>query len=248
MTMQQAHGDAPQGEQTPAFTLEPERNAAFVGLGGGELALLVSMVGTPASRRVLELLGLHELAADARCQSLAASSLCARGLLKLEDDGRYLPQYAGLAVVYVVRDALNWLAASMLDEDVERNGVIVIECAEGALLLERGQLDSYQLSVVDGSMPMVEMLRELVDTHLALAEDGIVALEAKRVDAADVPTRTLAIRLAEDVDDEAMDAELYDLAVAQFTGPRTPEPIQHHGCDGAILNRGLSKLVLQRTS
>lgn len=245
--MQQARADEASNAQPSAFTLEPERNPAFAGLGAGELALLLRMIGTPASERVLELMGLSALAEDERCQSLSASSLAARGLLKSEGDGALLPQHVALAVVYVVREARHWVSVSMLDEGIERERVVVVEADEGALLFEYGQLDSFQVSVVDASLPMVEMLRELVDSHLALAEDGIAALEAMRIDIAGAPKRTLAIRLAEDVDDTQLDAELYDLARGVQVEGAQETPLElAEGSDAASLEMSLGQLVLWR--
>jgi len=150
----------------------------FVGFGAAELAYLLSRYEGPAVDRTAELLRVDRNAASEEFVAAGASSLLARGLLKLRGDQLDLVGPAA-ATAYALAGAEHWTElAFMIDRETAADGALVLRAGSVVTLLQPRALGTWFVLAKEPGVETAEAVVALADGFLAGHEGGAVFLAA----------------------------------------------------------------------
>ena len=152
----------------PEMTQEPRLGVDVIGFGVGELAYLLNVFEGPARDRSVSVFRAEELVEDSTLNTAGASSLLARDLAVVGDDGELGVKGVAAAVATALGQATRWTEMSLLTEDSMDN-VVLLEAPEVSLMLQPRALGTWFAFAQDPTISSAEatlrVLRQHVDEH-----------------------------------------------------------------------------------
>lgn len=207
---------------TSAFAMSPPVDLSLTPLGLREAQFLMELATGPAVPLAVACLGVTG-ALEGEVRDATVSALVARGLLDITDGDELMAAHGGLALAALVDGCRVIAGISLLEgPQVVANGLF-LGAPLGTASLEGGPLASLQLSVIDGALPIVDLVWDVIDEHLGdQPGDAVVSLDIHRVGAEH--RLGLALRIAEastDIDEktaEHLDEPRYELVEVRLPG------------------------------
>ena len=172
---------------------EPRLGVDVIGFGVGEFAYLLNIFEGPARDRSVSVFRAEELVNDGTLSTAGASSLMARDLATVDDDGDLGVKGVAAAVATAFGHATRWTELSLLTEDSMDN-VVLLEAPEVALMLQPRVLGTWFVFAQDPAISSAEATLRVVRQHVEQNPGGTAYLVFKTVDA----EKHLLIRRGED--------------------------------------------------
>lgn len=172
---------------------EPRLGVDVIGFGVGELAYLLNVFEGPARDRSVSVFRAGELVDDVTLSTAGASSLLARDLATIDDDGDLGVTGVAAAVATAFGHATRWTEVSLLTQDAMDN-VVLLEAPDVALMLQPRVLGTWFVFAQDPTITSAEATLRLVRQHVEQNPGGTAYLVLKTVDSEE----HLLIRRGED--------------------------------------------------
>jgi hypothetical protein len=172
---------------------EPRLGVDVIGFGVGELAYLLNVFEGPARDRSVSVFRAGELVDDVTLSTAGASSLLARDLATIDDDGELGVTGVAAAVATAFGQATRWTEVSLLTQDTMDN-VVLLEAPGVALMLQPRVLGTWFVFAQDPSISSAEAVCRVVRQHVEQNPGGTAYLVFKTLDS----EQHLLIRRAED--------------------------------------------------
>lgn len=161
---------------------EPRLGVDVIGFGVGEFAYLLNVFEGPARDRSVVVFRAEELVNDGTLSTAGASSLMARDLATVDDDGDLGVKGVAAAVATAFGHATRWTELSLLTEDSMDN-VVLLEAPEVALMLQPRVLGTWFVFAQDPSISSAEATLRVVRRHVEQNPGGTAYLVFKTLDA-----------------------------------------------------------------
>jgi hypothetical protein len=172
---------------------EPRLGVDVIGFGVGEFAYLLNVFEGPARDRSVSVFRAQELVDDVTLSTAGASSLMARDMATVDDDGDLGVKGVAAAVATALGQAMRWTELSLLTKDGMDNAVLV-EAPEVALMLQPRLLGTWFVFAQDPTISSAEATLRVVRQHVEENPGGTAYLVFKTLDA----EKHLLIRRGED--------------------------------------------------
>jgi hypothetical protein len=172
---------------------KPRLGVDVIGFGIGELAYLLNVFEGPARDRSVSVFRAGELVDDVTLSTAGASSLLARDLATIDDDGDLGVTGVAAAVATAFGQATRWTEISLLTRDSMDN-VVLVEAPGVALMLQPRLLGTWFVFAQDPAISSAEATLRVVRQHVEQNPGGTAYLVFKTLDA----EQHLLIRRAED--------------------------------------------------
>src|SRR6478736_7441404 len=114
---------------------EPRLGVDVVGFGVGEIAYLLDVFEGPARDRSVSVFRAEEMVDDVTLATAGASSLLARDMATVDEDGDLGVTGVAAAVATAFGQATRWTEVSLLTQDTMDN-VVLLEAPRVALMLQ----------------------------------------------------------------------------------------------------------------
>lgn len=160
----------------------PRLGIDVVGFGVGEFAYLLNVFEGPARDRSVSVFRAQELVDDASLSTAGASSLVARDLAALDDDGDLAVKGVAAAVATAMGQATHWTELSLLTPDSMDN-VVMLEAPGVTLMLQPRLLGTWFVFAQDPSISSTEATLRVVRQHVEQNVQGTAYLVFKSLDA-----------------------------------------------------------------
>lgn len=175
------------------MTYEPRLGVDVIGFGVGEFAYLLNVFEGPARDRSVSVFRAEELVDDVTLSTAGASSLMARDLATIGDDGDLAVKGVAAAVATAFGRATHWTELSLLTADSMDN-VVLLEAPDVALMLQPRALGTWFVFAQDATIGSAEATLRVVRQHVEQNPGGTAYLVFKTLDA----EKHLLIRRTED--------------------------------------------------
>ncbi|WP_346960656.1 hypothetical protein [uncultured Arthrobacter sp.] len=174
-------------------TQEPRLGVDVIGFGVGEFAYLLNVFEGPARDRSVSVFRAEELVQDDTLSTAGASSLIARDLATVDDDGDLGVKGVAAAVATALGHATRWTEISLLTQDSMDN-VVLVEAPEVALMLQPRVLGTWFVFAQDAAISSAEATLRVVRQHVEQNPGGTAYLVFKTLDT----DKHLLVRRGED--------------------------------------------------
>ena len=201
---------------------EPLLGVDVIGFGVGEFAYLLNVFEGPARDRSVSVFRAEELVDDVGLSTAGASSLMARDMATVDEDGDIGVKGVAAAVATALGQATRWTEISLLTEDSMDN-VVLVEAPGVALMLQPRLLGTWFVFAQDPAISSAEATLRVVRQHVEQNPGGTAYLVFKTLDA----EKHLLIRRGEDT---------WATGIPNFA---TDEVAETEGLDDAALLRGI---------
>lgn len=201
---------------------EPRLGVDVIGFGVGEFAYLLNVFEGPARDRSVSVFRAEELVDDVTLCTAGASSLMARDMATVDDDGDIGVKGVAAAVATALGQATRWTELSLLTEDSMDN-VVLVEAPGVALMLQPRLLGTWFVFAQDPAISSAEATLRVVRQHVEQNPGGTAYLVFKTLDA----EKHLLIRRDEDT---------WATGIPNFA---TDEVAETEGLDDAALLRAI---------
>ncbi|MDD1476753.1 hypothetical protein [Arthrobacter sp. H16F315] len=160
---------------------EPRLGIDVIGFGVGEFAYLLNVFEGPARDRSVSVFRAQDMVDDLTLSTAGASSLMARDLATIDDDGDLGVNGVASAVATALGQATRWTEVSLLTGDAMDN-VVLIEAPGVALMLQPRLLGTWFVFAQDTSIGSAEATLRLVRQHVEQNAGGSAYLVFKTLD------------------------------------------------------------------
>lgn len=161
---------------------EPRLGVDVIGFGVGEFAYLLNVFEGPARDRSVSVFRAEELVDDLTLSTAGASSLMARDLATVDDDGDLGVKGVAAAVATALGQATRWTELSLLTTDSMDN-VVLVEAPDVALMLQPRLLGTWFVFAQDPAISSAEATLRVVRQHVEQNPGGSAYLVFKTLDA-----------------------------------------------------------------
>lgn len=161
---------------------EPRLGVDVMGFGVGEFSYLLNVFEGAARDRSVSVFRAQELVEDVSLSTAGASSLLARDLATVDDDGDLAVKGVAAAVATAMGKARHWTEFSLLTPDSMDN-VVMLEAPGVALMLQPRLLGTWFVFAQDPSISSAEATLRVVRQHVEQNVDGTAYLVFKSLDA-----------------------------------------------------------------
>ena len=145
-----------------------------VGFGIAEIAFLLSLGQGPSAERAREILTVGGELAQETFTAAGASSLLARGLVRIEGDS-VVPNAAAEYLAYVFAAGRRWTEVGLFGaESIEL--ALYFQAPEVSVLLQPSALSTWFAVVKTPQATDAEMLKQIIDANVAKHPEGAVYL------------------------------------------------------------------------
>jgi hypothetical protein len=160
---------------------EPRLGVDVIGFGVGEFAYLLNVFEGPARDRSVSVFHAEEMIDDVTLSTAGASSLLARDLAAVDDDGDLGVKGVAAAVATALGKATRWTEISLLTADTMDN-VAFIEAPDVAIMLQPRLLGTWFVFAKDPALPSAEATLRIVQQHVADNPGGSAYFVFKTLD------------------------------------------------------------------
>lgn len=160
---------------------EPRLGVDVIGFGVGELAYLLNVLEGPARDRSVSVFRAEELVDDVTLNTAGASSLLARDLAVVDDDGDLGVKGVAAAVATALGLSTRWTEMSLLTEDSMDN-VVLLEAPEVSLMLQPRALGTWFAFAQDPTISSAEATLRVIRQHVDEHPGGTAYLVFKTLD------------------------------------------------------------------
>jgi hypothetical protein len=161
---------------------EPRLGIDVIGFGVGEFAYLLNVFEGPAKDRSVSVFRAEEVVDDVTLSTAGASSLMARDLASVDEDGDLGVTGVAAAVATALGKATRWTEISLLTGDAMDN-VVLLEAPGVALMLQPRLLGTWFVFAQDPAITSAEATLRVVRRHVAQNDGGSAYLVFKTLDA-----------------------------------------------------------------
>jgi hypothetical protein len=173
---------------------EPRLGVDVIGFGVGEFAYLLNVFEGPARDRSVSVFRAEEMVDDVTLSTAGASSLMARDMATVDEDGDLGVTGVAAAVATALGKATRWTEISLLTGEAMDN-VALLEAPGVSLMLQPRLLGTWFVFAQDPALTSAEATRRLVRQHVEQNHGGSAYLVFKTLDS----ERHLLIRRENDV-------------------------------------------------
>ncbi|MEC5181151.1 hypothetical protein [Arthrobacter sp. CG_A4] len=163
-------------------TQEPRLGVDVIGFGVGEFAYLLNVFEGPCRDRSVGVFRAADMVDDVTLSTAGASSLMARDMASIDDDGDLGVKGVAAAVATALGTATRWTEVSLLTGDTMDN-VVLIEAPGVALMLQPRLLGTWFVFAQDPAISSAEATLRLVRRHVEQHAGGSAYLVVKTLDA-----------------------------------------------------------------
>ena len=161
---------------------EPRLGVDVIGFGVGEFAYLLNVFEGTARDRSVSVFRAQDMVDDLTLSTAGASSLMARGLATIDDDGDLGVTGVAAAVATALGQATRWTEVSLLTADTMDN-VVLVEAPAVALMLQPRLLGTWFVFAQDPGITSAEATLRLVRQHAEQNAGGSAYFVFKTPDA-----------------------------------------------------------------
>lgn len=160
---------------------EPQLGVDVIGFGVGEFAYLLNVFEGPARDRSVSVFRAEDMVDDATLSTAGASSLMARDMATVNDEGDLGVTGVAAAVATALGQAVRWTEISLLIADAMDN-VALVEAPGVALMLQPRLLGTWFVFAQDPSISSAEATLRVLRRHVEEHPDGSAYLVLKTLD------------------------------------------------------------------
>lgn len=160
---------------------EPRLGVDVIGFGVGEFAYLLNVFEGPARDRSVSVFRAEEMVDDVTLATAGASSLLARDLAAVDDDGDLGVKGVAAAVATGLGKATRWTEISLLTADTMDN-VAFVEAPDVAIMLQPRLLGTWFVFAKDPALSSAEATLRIVQQHVADNPGGSAYFVFKTLD------------------------------------------------------------------
>jgi hypothetical protein len=160
---------------------EPRLGVDVIGFGVGEFAYLLNVFEGRARDRSVSVFHAEEMVDDVTLSTAGASSLMARDLATINDEGALGVTGVAAAVATALGQATRWTEISLLTADAMDN-VALLEAPGVALMLQPRLLGTWFVFAQDPSISSAEATLRVIRQHVEENPDGSAYLVLKTLD------------------------------------------------------------------
>ncbi|MFE4543716.1 hypothetical protein [Arthrobacter sp. NPDC056727] len=157
---------------------EPRLGVDVIGFGVGEFAYLLNVFEGPARDRSVSVFRAEEMIDDVTLSTAGASSLLARDLAAVDDDGDLGVKGVAAAVATALGKATRWTEISLLTGEAMDN-VALLEAPGVSLMLQPRLLGTWFVFAQDPAISSAEATLRLVRQHVEQNQGGSAYLVFK---------------------------------------------------------------------
>lgn len=157
---------------------EPRLGVDVVGFGVGEFAYLLNVFEGPARDRSVSVFRAEEMIDDVTLSTAGASSLLARDLAAVDDDGDLGVKGVAAAVATALGKATRWTEISLLTGESMDN-VALLEAPAVSLMLQPRLLGTWFVFAQDPAISSAEATLRVVQQHVEQNQGGSAYLVFK---------------------------------------------------------------------
>jgi hypothetical protein len=161
---------------------EPRLGVDVIGFGVGEFGYLLNVFEGPARDRSVKVFRAEEVVDDVALSTAGASSLMARDLATIDDDGDLAVKGVAAAVATALGQGTRWTEMSLLTEDSMDN-VVLLEAPDVALMLQPRLLGTWFVFAQDPAISSAEATLRVVRQHVEQNPAGTAYLVFKTLHA-----------------------------------------------------------------
>src|SRR5688572_13396338 len=160
---------------------EPRLGVDVIGFGVGEFAYLLNAFEGPARDRSVSVFRAEEMIDDVTLSTAGASSLLARDMATVDDDGELGVKGVAAAVATALGQATRWTEISLLTSDFMDN-VAFVEAPGVAIMLQPRLLGTWFVFAKDPALSSAEATLRIVQQHVAENPEGSAYFVFKTLD------------------------------------------------------------------
>jgi hypothetical protein len=157
---------------------EPRLGVDVIGFGVGEFAYLLNVFEGPARDRSVSVFRAEEMIDDVTLSTAGASSLLARDLAAIDDDGDLGVKGVAAAVATALGQATRWTEISLLTGETMDN-VALLEAPGVSLMLQPRLLGTWFVFAQDPTISSAEATLRVVRQHVEQNRGGSAYLVFK---------------------------------------------------------------------
>lgn len=157
---------------------EPRLGVDVIGFGVGEFAYLLNVFEGPARDRSVSVFRAEEMIDDVTLSTAGASSLLARDLAAVDDDGDLGVKGVAAAVATALGQAIRWSEISLLTGETMDN-VALLEAPGVSLMLQPRLLGTWFVFAQDPEISSAEATLRVVRQHVEQNQGGSAYLVFK---------------------------------------------------------------------
>ncbi|MDQ0619884.1 hypothetical protein [Arthrobacter globiformis] len=157
---------------------EPRLGVDVIGFGVGEFAYLLNVFEGPARDRSVSIFRAEEMVDDVTLSTAGASSLLARDLATIDDDGDLGVKGVAAAVATALGQATRWTEISLLTGEAMDN-VAMLEAPGVSLMLQPRFLGTWFVFAQDPEISSTEATLRVVRQHVEQNHGGSAYLVFK---------------------------------------------------------------------
>jgi hypothetical protein len=157
---------------------EPRLGVDVIGFGVGEFAYLLNVFEGPARDRSVSVFRAEEMVDDVTLSTAGASSLLARDLAVVDDDGDLGVKGVAAAVATAFGNASRWTEISLLTDEMMDN-VALLEAPGVSLMLQPRLLGTWFVFAQDPTISSAEATLRVVRQHVEQNHGGSAYLVFK---------------------------------------------------------------------
>ena len=160
---------------------DPRLGIDVIGFGVGEFAYLLNVFEGPARDRSVSVFHAEEMVDDVTLSTAGASSLLARDMATVDEDGEFGVKGVAAAVATALGQATRWTEISLLTAETMDN-VAFIEGPDVAIMLQPRLLGTWFVFAKDPSLSSAEAILRIVRQHVSENPEGSAYLVFKTLD------------------------------------------------------------------
>lgn len=160
---------------------EPRLGIDVIGFGVGEFAYLLNVFEGPARDRSVGVFHAEEMVDDVTLSTAGASSLLARDMATVDDNGELGVKGVAAAVATALGQGTRWTEISLLTAQAMDN-VAFVEGPDVAVMLQPRVLGTWFVFAKDPSLSSAEATLRIVQQHVAENPEGSAYLVFKTLD------------------------------------------------------------------
>ena len=157
---------------------EPRLGVDVIGFGVGEFAYLLNVFEGPARDRSVSVFRAEEIVDDVTLSTSGASSLLARDLAAVDDDGDLGVKGVAAAVATALGQATRWTEISLLTDESMDN-VALLEAPGVSLMLQPRLLGTWFVFAQDPAISSAEATLRVIRQHVEQNQGGSAYLVFK---------------------------------------------------------------------
>ena len=160
---------------------EPRLGIDVIGFGVGEFAYLLNVFEGPARDRSVAVFRAGDMVDDVSLSTAGASSLLARDLATVDEDGNLGVTGVAAAVATALGQATRWTEISLLTAETMDN-VAFIEAPDVAIMLQPRLLGTWFVFAKDPALSSAEATLRIIQQHVAENPGGSAYFVFKTLD------------------------------------------------------------------